>query len=135
MESIIKPKIPISKKWIKSQKDTSMFSLGYESFGYFHPMGFYVISALEVATDNGVSKGPEYHISISKNGNRCTSNEAKWVCKQFGMIDAIEDNHTPGGIARSFWLPVAEKYIGEECKCVNEENAIVEDNGDYIWRT
>lgn len=45
-----------------------------------------------------------------------------------------EDNHVPYGIARNFWRPLAENLVGIECKCKEEEPAIVEDKGDYVWR-
>src|SRR5690242_16361735 len=54
-----------------------------------------VISAVEVADDGKIDKGPEYHVSISKQTvlgpTRCDSNEAKWVLDQFGLDGAEED--------------------------------------------
>lgn len=94
-----------------------------------HGDGFRVISAVEV-----VGSGPEYHISVSYKGGRCTRNQSGYVLKAFGMTDAIEDNHVPGGYVRNYWLPVADKYKGVECDCVDTETAISEDKGDYIWR-
>lgn len=95
-----------------------------------------VISAVEVASDE--DKGPEYHISISKQllsgPQRCTSDEARWVLGQFGLEGAEEDNHVPGGKVRNFWRPLATGLIGKECECKADEPAIVEDKGDFIWR-
>lgn len=103
--------------------------------GWRHPTGLFAISAVEVAVDkDGIDRGPEYHISISKNGARCSSFEAKWVLSAFGLNGAEEDNHVPHGIARNFWRPVAERLIGLECACKKEEIAVREDKGDYVWR-
>lgn len=114
-------------------------SLGYPSRVFFHASSsLAVISAVEVASDGKVDKGPEYHISISKQmrgaPRRCDSNEANWVLDQFGLDGSEEDNHVPNGVVRNFWRPVATGLIGLECECKAEEPAIVEDKGDFIWR-
>jgi hypothetical protein len=97
-----------------------------------------VLSAVEFI-DDGKVDGPEYHLSISRQHRtlgtrRCSSNEARWVLKQFGIEEAIEDNHVPGGRVRNFWRPVADPMVGRECLCVESEPAIVEDKGDFVWR-
>ena len=97
-----------------------------------------VLSAVEYINDGKVD-GPEYHLSISRQHRtlgtrRCSSTEARWVLVQFGIQGALEDNHVPGGVVRNFWRPVADPMVGRECPCVDEENAIQEDRGDYIWR-
>ena len=116
-------------------------SLGYPVRAYFHDKSdLAVISAVEVASDaDGIDRGFEYHISISKQPlvgppRRCDSNEAKWVLKQFGLDGSEEDNHVPGGIVRNFWRTVSGKLVGLECACKDEEPAIVEDKGDFVWR-
>jgi hypothetical protein len=137
-ESIIKPKAPKvlgaqTSGWIELEND---ITTGYplRTFGHIHS-GIKVLSAVEVAKDEGQPDlGAEYHISISKNGRRCDSAEAAFVLHHFDCEDAKEDNHVPHGIARNFWRPVADHLSGYECPCVNEEPAIVEDKGDYIWR-
>jgi hypothetical protein len=98
-----------------------------------------VLSAVEFV-DDGTVDGPEYHLSISKQHRtlgtkRCSSTEARWVLVQFGIPEAVEDNHVPGGLVRNWWRPVADPMVGRECLCVEGENAIREDKGDYIWRT
>lgn len=97
-----------------------------------------VLSAVEYVAD-GNADGPEFHISISRQHRtlgtrRCSSTEARWVLKQFGLEEAVEDNHVPGGLVRNFWRPVADAMVGYECHCVAGEPAIVEDRGDYVWR-
>lgn len=137
MESIIKPKRPLIEGWRQGQRPPPEVSLGYEAESWVHPASrLCVISAVEVAKDaDGIDRGPEYHISVSKEGyRRCTSQEARMVLKQFDMEGAEEDNHVPYGIVRNFWMPVAENMIGLECACKEEEPAIVEDKGDYVWR-
>jgi hypothetical protein len=113
------------------------YTFGYPSRAFFHERSrLFVMSAVEVASDE--NKGPEYHISISKQlsigAARCDSNEAKWVLDQFGLDGAEEDNHVPSGVVRNFWRPVATGLIGIECRCKADEPAIVEDRGDFVWR-
>lgn len=109
------------------------YSFGYPIRAFTHDeSGLCVLSAVEVMADE--DKGPEYHISISKNGGRCDSQEAKWVLKQFKLDGAEEDNHVPHGMVRNFWRTVAEPLIGEECPCKATETAIKEEKGDFIWR-
>jgi hypothetical protein len=125
--------------WIEFQVGREILRLGGVARGYFHPKTHIaVISAVEVADDGKIDKGPEYHISISRQTpmgpRRCTSDTARWVLKQFGLEGSEEDNHVPGGMVRNFWRPVANPLVGLECECKDEEPAIVEDKGDFIWR-
>lgn len=133
--SIIKPKYPKGNDWI-SIVTSKEFALGYDVISFTHlPTGIFVMSAVEVAVDtDGSSNGPEYHLSISKDGGRCTSDDATWVLKQFDLEGAEEDNHLPNSIARNFWRPVNESLIGHQCPCKESETEIKEDKGDYIWR-
>ena len=132
-ESIIKPLRPQRhKKGWKYVGEYLEYDYPAESW-YFPERGIAVISAVELVEKE---IGAEYHVSISKPPGRCTSNEAKFVLRCFGMDGAEEDNHGgPGLRARHFWRPVNENLIGMECKCKKTENAIVEDKGDYVWRT
>jgi hypothetical protein len=134
--SIIKPKRPKGEGWRQLPKLEAWVTYGYEGEAWQHKSGLSVISAVEVAADEGgISKGPEYHISVSVMGQRrATSAEAAWVLHQFDAEGAEEDNHVPNGIVRNFWRPVAEGLIGIECACKADEPAIKEDKGDYIWR-
>ena len=136
IESVIKPKTPSGKGWVKGSEVPTICTMGYEAYYWFYEdQGLNVISALEVVNDpDDIDKGPEYHVSVSKTGGRCTRNEARFVLKAFGMQDSEEDNHVPGGFVRNFWMPVAEKYIGHECPCKENEPAMIEDKGDFIWR-
>ena len=136
-EIIIKPKRPIGKGWVRLTNLPSWVTFGYDSeIWSYEPELLAVISAVEVAYDkHDIDKGPEYHISISKNGvGRCSSNEAKFVITAFNMQDAKEDNHVKHGIVRNFWETVAEDLIGHECPCKESEPVVIEDKGDYIWR-
>lgn len=137
IQNLIKPKEPTGLGWVRGPQAPARLIFGFEGHYWFYPQqGIAVISALEVARDpeDVIDKGPEYHISISKNGGRCSRNEARFVLKAFAMEDADEDNHVPGGFVRNFWMPVAEKYIGHVCPCKDEEPAIIEDKGDFVWR-
>lgn len=135
-QSIIKPKTPTGVGWESLGQTPQMFTMGYAGETWvYQRQQIVVISAVEVATDtDGSSKGPEYHVSISRAGGRCTRNEARFVQKAFGMQDAEEDNHVPNGYVRNFWLPVAEHLTGLECKCKATEPVMREDKGDFEWR-
>lgn len=136
VESIIKPLRPKTSGWRALPSPPSWVTLGYAGETWVHlATRIYVISAVEVAVDDdGVERGPEYHVSISRNGGRCSTQAARDVLRQFGADGAEEDNHVPSGIVRNFWLPVAEALIGQECACKADEPAVREDRGDYIWR-
>jgi len=135
VENILKPMKPITgSRWqfVKTEYNPN----GYQQDYYIHPDGFVACSALEVA--DGITRNdfiPQYHLSISKaRARRCSSQDAKFILKQFGLSDALEDNHVHSGFVRNFWQPVDENKIGMECACVDEEPAIVEDKGDFVWR-
>jgi hypothetical protein len=139
VESIVKPKVPNGRGWeqIKNHMTRQLDALGgYPNQTWYHlQTGLLAISAVEVATDPGQpSLGPEYHLSISACGNRCSAADALWVLAQFDLTDAKEDNHVPSGKVRNFWRPVADGLSGYECHCVGEEPAMREDKGDYVWR-
>jgi|ERR1700680_2729493 len=133
--SVLRPKgggwqeLPCDKRW----------TMGYPARAFYHAeTEIAVISAVEVANDGKIDKGPEYHVSISRKTavgpKRCDSNQAQWVLGQFGMAGAEEDNHVPNGVVRNFWRPVATGLVGLECECKAEEPAIREDKGDFVWR-
>ena len=133
--NIIKPKQPIlGSRWVF----TGPINIDpkFDSYSYSHPDGFVVISAMVVA--DGIITNepmPQYHLTISKKGaRRCSSADAKFILKQFGMEFSLEDNHVQSGFVRNFWMPVAQDWVGKECDCIDSEPAIVEDKGDFIWR-
>jgi len=131
-EVIIKPKRPPTHR-----KDWRLYdhvvNLGYPGERYISKYGHAVITAVEVAEDDHrESLGPEYHISVSKNGERIPADEVPLILKLFDMEGSDEDNHVPGGKARNFWKPVANKYSEFVCSCKENETAIIE--GDYVWR-
>jgi hypothetical protein len=145
MIDLIQLKRPIEAGWTRLPPVPAWVTLGFRGEAWYHvATGIGVISALEVAKDaDGIERGPEYHISISKriyNGTpgghpvRCTSQEAIEVLRQFDVDGAEEDNHVPNGIVRNFWRPVAERFVGMDCVCKAAEPAMVEDRGDYVWR-
>lgn len=141
-ESIIKPRRPKGSGWDGPESVPACDALGYPAQGwYFAARGLFVISAVEVVPpeNGGEDLGPEYHLSVSRRGPggkpaRCTSGEAKWVLRQFGLADALEDNHVPSGVVRNYWRPVADRLSGYACPCQDSEPAIREDGGDFVWR-
>jgi len=136
MQDIIEPRKPRGPGWYCRGESPRVMQTGFTAYAWEHlPSNLYAISAVEVANRK---IGPEYHVSVSMQtpfgAGRCDRNAAKFVCKAFGMEDAEEDNHVPGGVVRNFWQPVAEGLIGSECPCKATEPAISENKGDYVWR-
>ncbi|MBG0879401.1 hypothetical protein H0X90_21665 [Burkholderia sp. 9775_39] len=140
IESVIKPRRPKADGWKFMGPASPETTLGFEGECWFHRAShLFVISAVEVAApEGGVSKGPEYHISISlqtlEGTARCTSANAMFVLSAFDLLEAEEDNHVPNGLVRNFWRPIADNLVGLECACKADEPAIVEDKGDFVWR-
>jgi hypothetical protein len=140
MQAIINPKQPLhGVGWARVrgwQRPPQLAELGYPVEAWEHPAsGLFCLSAVEVANEPGKPElGPEYHLSVSLNGQRCSAADALFALAAFGLTDAKEDNHVPSGRVRNFWRPVADKLSGYECPCVADEPAIVEDKGDFVWR-
>ncbi len=139
MDSVIHPKRPIVQNWkrvVGWECPPQLAELGYPVEAWEHPSsGLFCLSALEVAHEPGrPALGPEYHLSVSMNGQRCTAADALFALASFGLEDAKEDNHVPSGRVRNFWRPVADNMSGYECPCVADEPAIREDKGDFVWR-
>ena len=130
MISAVQPKTTRKDGWINCGQADPYMTLGYPGFVFENPqLNLFVITAVEV-----MESGATYHLSMSRDGHRCSRAEAKYILKCFGMQDAEEDNHVPSGVARNFFLPVNENLIGHECPCKVTEPAIVEDKGEYVWR-
>lgn len=138
-EVVIKPKRPTGTGWHRDRNwiaPRQLAELGYPVEAWSHSAnGIFALSAVEVAKEPGKPDlGPEYHLSVSANGMRCTAADALWTLAQFDLLDAQEDNHVPSGRVRNFWRPVADHLSGYECPCVADEPNIKEDKGDYVWR-
>jgi hypothetical protein len=136
MEFIIQPKRPHGQGWRRIAGSLPGFERVAHAVWAHDANGLGVISAVEVAAEAAhlPPLGPAYHISISRFGERCSGADALWVLNEFGLLDAQEDNHVPGGKVRNFWRYVADNLSGYECACVAVEPAIREDRGDYVWR-
>lgn len=90
-----------------------------------------VISALEDAEyPDGQGRGPQWHVSISRNGRRPSVADVRKALRSFRMVGSEEDNHHPG-VARHFWLPVDPSHR-VDCQCKVDEEIIVEGDG-YTW--
>jgi hypothetical protein len=136
--SIVQTLRPKGGGWVEIKVPPSILSMGGVARGYLHkPSGIVVFSAVEVAFD-AVCDGPEYHLSISRRRSnqvsRVDSNDARWVVQCFGCDGAREDNHVPFGLVRNSWRPVAGDWVGVKCRFEDEEPAVVEDKGDFVWR-
>lgn len=114
--SIIQPKRPASAGWRRAtwwQCPPGLAALGYPVVAWEHAQsGLFALSA----------------------GERCSSADAVFVLAAFDLSDAKEDNHIPNGKVRNFWRPVADHLSGYECPCVEQEPAMVENKGDFVWR-
>lgn len=137
--SIISVLRPRFSGWAEIPTNPKLLEMGGVARTFYHAeRGLSVISAVEVADDGKIDKGPWYHLSVARQTpmgpRRCTSDTARWVQKQFGLEGAEEDNHVPNGVVRNFWRPVADTLVGLECECKDEEPAIIEDKGDFVWR-
>lgn len=141
-QSVVQPLAPRVAGWSELEVPAK-YSLGYPCRAFLHDAErFFVMSAVEVAQDkDGISRGPEYHISISRSGakrgdvQRVSTQEAQAILIQFGCIGAEEDNHVEHGKVRNYWRPVADRLVGLECECKAAEPRIIEDKGDFIVRT
>lgn len=134
--SIINPLQPTGEKWVRMPVPQMPISPNAVEL-WRHPDGFAVITSVEMAEAEGIDSPLElhYHVSISgRNRTRVDSNDARWVLTQFGMEGAEEDNHVPYGFVRNFWRPVNDNRVGIECACKEDEPAIREDKGDFVWR-
>lgn len=137
--SIVQPLSPNGAGWVELQVPESVRAFGYATRAFAHREGFRALSAVEVAADkDGIDRGPEYHLSFSKEVAgfkvRCDTNETVWLLREFRLEGAEEDNHVPHGFVRNFWRAVAEPLIGMECACKEDEPAIRENEGDFVWR-
>ncbi|MCF1431333.1 MAG: hypothetical protein LPD71_00055 [Shewanella sp.] len=135
--SAVAPKKPKGKGWEYNGETELFVSLGYPGQYWINRnLELFVISAVESVKDNDhTDPEPVFHVSISKRKGRCSRAEAQFVIKCFDMKGSDEDNHVPGSNVRNFFMPVAENRIGYQCPCKKTENAIVEDKGEYVWRT
>jgi len=127
MESIISPKRPKHDSWRLVRKLENLDGGIVEC--WLHSSGISVLSSVEAPEK---ILGAEYHVSVTKNGKRCTSNEGNFAIKAFDMEGADEDNHTL--IARNYWRPVADNLAEHVCECKKTEPKIVMDKGDFIYR-
>jgi hypothetical protein len=137
--SLIQPKRPTAPGWRLATwwtRPSKLAELGYPVEAWEHlESGLFVLSAVEVAHDPGAPDlGPEYHLSVSLRGQRCSTADAVFALASFELRDAKEDNHVPSGRVRNFWRPVADHLSGFECLCQENEPTMVEDKGDFVWR-
>lgn len=148
MTDVIRPLVPMGARWREIPVPPPVQRLGYPVSAWLRLLDadryVQVLSAVEVARDPGQPDlGPEYHVSMScgrtslaahGGPERIDSNDARAVLAEFGLDGWTEDNHAPGGRVRNFWRPVAEPLVGWTCRCVDDEPAIREDGGDFVWR-
>lgn len=94
--------------------------------------GIGVLSTLVDATapDGSGDTIPQWHLSVSADGQRPTADHLRRVIDCFGIDEFELDNHHPG-IAQHIWIPVDTRRR-VDCECKSDETIIVEDDG-YTW--
>jgi hypothetical protein len=137
VRSIVQALTPKGDGWRELPADPRV-SNGGPLRVYLHHSGICVFSAVEYVQDTGQEAAQEYHLSMSRQTplgpRRISSMEARWALREFNGDGALEDNHVPSGRVRNFWRPVAATLIGRLCPCNEDEPAIIEDRGDFVWR-
>lgn len=119
-------KRPVGGNWVYSGRQP--WGEIYDSLN-----GIRVVTSIDIASEmEGSPAVPNWHISISKNGGRCSLDEARQVLMQFGASDFEEDNHDPKHKARHFWLQCDPSHR-KPCPCKDTEEPI--DDKGYVWRT
>jgi hypothetical protein len=86
------------------------------------------LATMEMPDGNG--SGPTWLLSVTRRGKRAKDNLVKVALRDFGMLDAEEDNHNPGQ-ARCFFL-VCDPARRVACECKTTEQVLVEPDG-YRW--
>lgn len=140
IHDIIQPLAPSGPDWLPYGDVRATLRSAYPVTAWENRvLKLFVMSAVEVATDTDrISRGPEYHISVSKQihrglPTRCSREEGEFVLREFGHLDGWEeDNHIPNGQVRNYWRAVAENMIGRKCACKESEHLVVE--GDFEHR-
>lgn len=91
-----------------------------------------VLSALQWVqpTDPAQSARWEWHLSVTRRGERATDADVALVRLAFGIEDAEEDNHMPGK-TRNLILPVLPEHR-KPCECKTIERVITEPDG-FQW--
>ena len=74
--------------------------------------------------------GLQWHISVTRRGERPTATDVLKALRAFGLVGAEEDNHHPGA-ARHFWL-VVDPARRVTCDCKEDEVTVREPDG-YTW--
>jgi hypothetical protein len=127
IEASPRPILPASKSWILRHDVRNSWGI---KLIYDHLDGTRLITAVERIKDSGL----EYHVSISQNGRRVSSQHARQVLlgldTTIRVEEWLEDNHQPG-IARNFWCHT-DPAKRAPCPCEATEKPIAE--GDFVWR-
>lgn len=89
---------------------------------------FSSVDLAELPDRSGI--GPQWHISVSRYPDRASHAEVQRALRDFGMLEAEQDNHEPGS-AKHFWLPVDQAHR-VDCECKEDEVQVVEPDG-HVW--
>jgi hypothetical protein len=124
---------PISREWRETEapaflrRDPNTVALSRWQRG-----AVVVLSTLiECELPDGSGRtGLTWHASISRLGKRPRPRDVEHFRRDFGLLEAEEDNHHPGG-ARHFFMPL-DPSERRDCECKATETIIREPDG-YQW--
>lgn len=92
-----------------------------------------VVSSLNQAElPDGSGVGPQWQVSISRNGKRPKPTDIRRALRAFGMVGAELDNHHPGN-AQHYWMPLDPAHR-VDCECKTDEVTVTDPDG-YKWTT
>lgn len=84
------------------------------------------------APDGSGDAIPQWHISFTNEGRRCTDEEVRQSLAAFRLTGADEDNHEPG-MARHYWMPL-DPARRTDCECKTTEKTVTLPDG-HRWTT
>ncbi len=125
------------KDWFRQRALEARFnhSGGGELFGlsiWMRRRVLAISTCVMAEAPNGDGSIPQWHISFTNDGRRCTDEEVRQSLACFRLTGADEDNHEPG-MARHYWMPL-DPARRAECECKTTEKVIVEPDG-HRWST
>ncbi len=103
---MLTPKQPSSPGWLQVQTPPAQAFGGRSRETWVHEQsGLFAITEVEFGGGDA-GQSVVYRLSVRLAGVRCSAAEALWALTEFGLLDAREDNFSPGGRERNFSLTV-----------------------------
>lgn len=106
-QSMLTPKQPSSPGWSQVQTPATQALGGRSRETWIHEQsGLFAITDVEFDAAGDAGQNVVYRLSVRLSGVRCSAAEALWALTEFGLLEAREDNFSPGGRERNFSLAV-----------------------------